>query len=261
MSESTLSLDFSDIKAEVGAFLGWGRTESGWSDDQADAVESVIKSGLRNFYYPAPSQGVSHEWSFLRPRATLVVPSGSAEVDLPDECGGIDGRVYYAGTDTAIPCELPHTSEGQILSRRAEVPSMTARPTMCAVRPKTRTTADRGQRFELMLWPTSDAIYTITFQFNLLPDALTGIRPWPLGGMAHAETILESCLAVAESRLDDTQGVHKAAFMERMAASITADRRMKPAFLGYNGDRSDRVEQLPRDRHGYNVVTYNGVEY
>ena len=54
-----------------------------------------------------------------------------------------------------------------------------------------------------------------------MPDYLSTPFPYAYGGAEHAETILESCLAVAELRLDDMAGPHNQQFMARLAASIS----------------------------------------
>lgn len=260
--ESTLALTLSDLQVEVAFLLGFSRSTSAWTDEEAAVVSSCIRSGLRQFYVPPilPGMVASHEWSFLRPSWTLVILQGALASQLPDDFGTLDGPIYYAGTDSALPTALPITGEGHIIERRALLPEATGRPTMAAIRPKKGTAQEHGQRFELVLWPTPERDYTINLTYSILPDALTDSRPYPYGGMQHAETILESCLSYAEQRVDDSAGVHKAAFMERLAASVSADRRLKPAFVGYNSDRSDRRGLTPAERHGWSPVTVYGVQ-
>jgi hypothetical protein len=97
--------------------------------------------------------------------------------------------------------------------------------------------------------------------YYVLPAMLTSGVPYPYGGATHAETILESCLAVAEQRLDDSAAVHSSKYRMCLEASVMADRRHRPQLLGYNGDRSDgRGRLTPRDRYE-NGVTYNGVQF
>jgi hypothetical protein len=84
--------------------------------------------------------------------------------------------------------------------------------------------------------------------------------------MAHAETLLQSCLAVAEFRMNDEKGIHWTTFMERLTASIASDSEaMVPEFLGYNEDGSDFTQQYTRSGRWWNRedtrVTYNGVQY
>jgi hypothetical protein len=91
----------------------------------------------------------------------------------------------------------------------------------------------------LDVFPTPDQAYQIKVTYSILPDALSATTPIPYGGAAHAETILEACLSVAEERLDNDPGVHAQAFAARLAASIAQDKRHRPQSLGYNGDKSD----------------------
>ena len=109
----------------------------------------------------------------------------------------------------------------------------------------------------MILWPTPDAIYTLTYRFIPHPDALTTAAPYPYGGAAHAETLIESCLAVAEQRMNHERGLHYAAFMDRLGASVAYDRRQAPEFYGYCGDNSsDDSAWSPRL---VNYATVNGL--
>jgi hypothetical protein len=265
VSESTLSLKLSDLAAEVGLFLGYGRgaefADVAWSAHQAAAIESIVRSGLRQFYYPPPldNSGSAYEWSFLKPVADLTLAAAGSVVTLPDDFGGFDGDVTVT-TDGAGWCPLQLVGEGLVRQRHAEASTSTGRPQMASVRPVKGTGPTRGQRFELYLWPAADGEYALRAAYYLIPEALTGARPYAYGGAPHVETILESCLAIAEQRLDDASSVHSEKFKERLAASVSHDRRLKPQLLGYNGDRSDRRGWYGRD-HGEAAVRYNGTLY
>ncbi len=110
------------------------------------------------------------------------------------------------------------------------------------------------------MWPKPDVAYTIIGEYKHIPDALTGLLPYPPGGGDHAETIMAACLAAAELFLDDEKGVRWQYFMERLAASVAVDSRKKGSNLGYNGDGSDRKFPPGRSWRDYenNAVTYNG---
>ncbi len=96
--------------------------------------------------------------------------------------------------------------------------------------------------------------------YTILPDFLSGSKPYAYGGSAHTETIIESCLAVAEQRLDDAMTVHSVQFKRLLAASVGHDRRLQPNNYGYNGDRRDGRFRSFRGRPWDNLtVTYNGV--
>lgn len=264
--ESTLSLAKTDLEAEVGLFLGYGRGaekgDSAWSDREAAVIAEVVSSGLRQFYFPPPLQqgGESYTWSFFKPVTTLTLATAASEFELPDDFGGFDGEVLsYAGEESSQGCPVQVWGEGAVAQAHAENRTQTGRPLMAAIRWKKGTTRTQGQRASLYLFPTSDQAYTLRFAYYILADALTGERPYAYGGMAHAETIRAACKMAAEESLDDTMGVWAAKFRERLAASISLDRRNKPQYLGYNADRSDAKHYRPRQREA--TVTYNGVTY
>lgn len=80
MAQSTLAITWADLMNDVGFFLGYQRESNPahpvrWTSDEADALNRYVKAGLRQFYIPPvlPDERVSHEWSFLNPRASLTV--------------------------------------------------------------------------------------------------------------------------------------------------------------------------------------------
>lgn len=263
--ESTLSLAFADLEGEVGLFLGYGRgaafDDPAWSTPQQNAIDSCVKSGLRQFYFPTAVEGGSpYDWSFLKPVATLSLAGAANVLPLPDDYGSFEGQITIStsGGNQYWPVAL--VGIGQVYAAQARQPTTTGRPEICCEEPIKGTTPQAGQRFQLRFWPTADTAYTLQFQYYLLPEALSGASPFTYGGMAHAETILESCLAIAEQRLDDSSTVHSMKFAERLLASIGVDRRSKPQTLGQNLDRSDWIHRGYRDRQ-FNGITYKGVSY
>ena len=271
MPESTLAYKKSDLESEVGLFLGYGRgTEGGdtaWTTAQQAAIESIVKSGQRQVYTnPAvPELGVpaAHNWSFLKPTVSFALASAADTIALPADFGGMDGDDLTLLDSDRPVYRIPLVGEGEIRRQFAIDADATGQPRMAAVRPLKERSGVRGQRFELLLWPIADQAYTVELTYYLLPDALTGDAPYVYGGAAHAETFLESCLSIAEQRLDDAMTVHTEKFKERLAASIAHDRRHKPQHLGYNRDLSDQRRGGWQRQHGRGdlVVTWEGVEY
>lgn len=175
---------------------------------------------------------------------------------MPDQFGGLCGSLTYDPTDN-YQIEIDLTSEAKIRKKRQST-RITGKPQLAALRPTGDTPdATDGQRFELMLWPYPGGVYTLHYRYNLLVNALTAdLHPW--GGMIHSETILESCLAIAEQRGDDEIGLHNNLFKERLAASIEYDSRlMSSEKLGYNGNWDDNRLAYSRTNH----VTYDGTLY
>lgn len=269
MPESSLSLSFGDLCSEVGLFLGYGRGaefgDKAWTSPQQANIESSVRSGLRQFYFPPPvgNEPAAYEWSFLKPVATIAIINGAQSVEMPDDFGGFEGPITLVTPTGRLCYIIPLVGEGQVRRRYTDSPNSTGQPEMVALVPLKGTTATKGQRFDLTFYPAANQAYTVEFPYTILPDALSGSRPYAYGGMTHAETILESCLAIAEQRIDDAVSVHSQKWMERLAASISADRKFKAQALGYNDDRSDARRtwgRYPRRRDNYSV-TFNGVQY
>ena len=89
MAESTLSIGWVELQAEVGFFLGYGRTEANWSTAQAAEIELIVNAGLRRVYFPK----AGYEWSWLRATATLNL--GAAGTD-----GVVTGDSFDSATFT-----------------------------------------------------------------------------------------------------------------------------------------------------------------
>lgn len=252
----TLSITYNELQQAVGRYLGYGRIygPDNGSAEWAD-IEDCIKSGLRQFYAPPPmeSNGGLHHWSFLRPVTALSLVAGIADYDMPDDFGGLNGVMTYPDWAASKPVIVG--SESDIRTLRQLRPQ-TGKPTHAAIRPKA-SDGTAEQTFEMILWPTPDADIELTYRYYVLPRALSDTNPYPYGGAAHSETILESCLAIAEQRLNDQKSIHWEKFLQRLAASIQIDRKTAGAdFLGYNADCSDNAVCLTNNR--CDTVTVNG---
>lgn len=250
--ESSLAISLDDLRAEVALFLGYDPT-----DDSVKAkINSIVSSGLRQFYHTplVPEQNVpaAYPWSFLKPVANLTLDSGASILNLPDDFAGVDGEIQIT-TSGANPTPIPITSH--VRQFRAAQPDATGTPRMAEIEPIRGVTSKHGQRFQLVLWPTADQSYTLQLPYYLQASALTDQAPYALGGAAHTETIIESCLAIAEQRLNNASMVHSMKFHERLGASVALDKRMKPQFVGTMRKPAGRVART--ERFG-TAVTYNG---
>jgi len=264
--ESTLSLSVTDLKSEIGHFLGYGRGtafgERAWTTVQTNNITAALKSGLSQVYTPPPVRpgDVCHTWSFLTPYASITLPSGSAIAPLPDDFGGFNTPIVVASENRGL-VELPLTNEALVRQQYAINADTTGRPLMAAEQPLKGTGPTSGTRSNLYVWPLADGDYTLQFGYKYLPDALTGDLPYPPGGSEHAELFKASVIAAAELQFDNEPGPRMMMFMQRLEASIAVDRRRKMQSLGRNADHSDtpmrgryaRYYRLP-----YAGVTYNG---
>jgi hypothetical protein len=77
MAESTLAITYDDLRAAIGNYLAIGMDTTAWNTEETAQVEMIIKSALRQFYFPPPVQENGmlkeppHDWSFLKPVVTL----------------------------------------------------------------------------------------------------------------------------------------------------------------------------------------------
>jgi hypothetical protein len=258
--EPTLAITMTELQDAVADYLGWDRDSDNWSASQTRKMAEYLKSGLRNFYYPTVMDGVLYEWSFLKPSREVTIPSGSRAALMPPDYGGVEGTIVVTSGDDGYYRPVEAWNEGKIDAWYAGNADASGAPQAVTIRPRRDMTADRGQRWELYVYPEADREYTFRMTYSLHPDALSEKAPYAYGGPAHAETVLESCLCVAEQREDDTMGVHTSKFRERLAASINHDRKMKPRQLGCNSDTSDQSGVLRRRAGRQLTFTLNGTQ-
>lgn len=269
--ESTLNLAYFDLANEVSNWLGYPddllrldqATLTGQQKAQVGVLQRVLRAGLRRFYNPGPmDNGVPTDWSFLRPIATISVPAASTGTQLPDDFGGIEGQVTIQPTIELVWWPLPVRNDGYVLQQQALFPQMVSRPLMCAVTPQKDAGVTQSQRWRLMIFPTTDQAYNLQLRYYILPDCLSGARPYAYGGAAHAETLKAACLAAAERELNDMIGPMEQYFQDRLIASIAIDRKTKAQNLGYNADNSDeRHARMMPFWHFSDTIKVNGQVY
>jgi hypothetical protein len=243
--ESTLTLQKKDVDAKIGTFLGYGRganfSETAWTTKQQNDIDEQRDTGMRRFYYPKLSGGQSYSWSFLRPVRSIVLNSGTQTVLLWDDFGGLDEEkitVAVVGSQSIYRVLLPTNAERLRIMYSASS-QVSGQPQMAAIRDLEDKRLGGSPRKTLDIYPIADADYTLTMAVYIRPDALSSDYPFAYAGPEHSETIVASCLAAAEIFRDDMKGIMNAEYEELLAASISADRRMRPQNYGRNTDRSD----------------------
>ncbi len=194
MSESTLSIQYSDLQEEVGGFLHYGEDVSNWSAAEAKRVDRLIQSGIRQFYYPPKTDEVElgYKWSFLTPTTTLVTVADDRDYDLTDDFGSMTGQMQFDEDQTQYR-NIVHVSEGRMMELM-QYSEDASQPQFYTTRFKSGD-GSTGQRHELLLWPVPDAIYTLTYRYDAYAGKLIqDTFPYPLGGMKYAECIIECFL-------------------------------------------------------------------
>ncbi len=256
MAESSLAASWDELRQRVAFDRGYSPDKTVWTPEQITILEMVLRSGARLFYKPRPIAGPPHEWSFLKPVVELVLPSGQEDVDLPADFGFLVGALYFLDDSVSRAMPLEQKNSAKIMQLRQGAPETASQPRYCAVVGNHGPSVLKGQRFTLMLWPTPDQEYTVTFRYAVLPEALDPSHPFPYGGAAHAETLIQACLAASE-QLNGTPGPHSSHFAECLASSIEYDRRVSAQSIDNEGVFYRRRD---RDECGIsNSSTYNGL--
>lgn len=226
MAEPTLSLTRDQVRQRIALFLGFGMRIEDWDADQVQQIDLVLTDGLGRFYRPVTEGKTVYEWSFLKPTASLTLIVGTSTYDLPDDCDGAVDRFFL--TTGADPGPLLQIPVDELLIQQAN-DSNTGTPKYFAVRPKAGGPNSLiSRRWEVIFFPTPNEAATARYHYPVNPDAPgTGANnPYLLGGSAHSQTIVASCLAVAEMLLKPMSTAMGEEFARRMAASIAADERI-----------------------------------
>lgn len=262
MAESELSMPYADLLAEVMAFLGYGSDSVAWTVAQRAEGDRYVQAGVRRFYYPPAVAGVEagYAWSFLYPVTTLATIADQGEQPLPADLGRVLGGFFYE--EGQHRRSIVQVSEQRLQELRSRSSSSTGRPEVASVRHMPKD-PQRGQRLEVAWWPVPGAAYTLTFQYEAFAGKLSADNPYPLGGMRHAELLVQAILSVAEERANDEDGAvgpHGARFERLLAAAVQQDRRHGARHFGDMGDRPDCPPRLPRRLESItHPITYNGV--
>jgi len=226
MAESTLSLTRDDLRSEVGLKLGYGLDVSGWTPEQIARIDICVRDGLAQFYFPVTQdQKTVYEWSFLTPTATLALADTDQDYDLPDDCDGIIERfIVTAGSSAATV--IPVVEMDELLQLSTAEAASNALPRIAAIRPKdTDPTTSASQRYEALFYPTPDGSYTVSYDYPVQVDSIGTTNTYLPGGSSHSQTIVQSCLAVAEQFFTPDEQIHQQTFQARLQASIEYDKR------------------------------------
>lgn len=195
---------------------------------------------------------------------------------LPTSFGGIEGDITLEAASGYMP--VRQVGDDQIREMFLNTSIQTGVPAYFCVRPWKNPGIDRigsqGQigmytRYELVFFPRPDKVYRMSFRYLFV---FPGVDDWVGTGLAttdihppgmayHHETMLASCLAVAEQYADSPNGEHRDYFAKRIAASVALDRKSAgAAYLGRNLDKSDTLYTQGRSPLS-TQITYNNTIY
>lgn len=257
-----LTIDHNYLKRLVGRHMGVTSHPATWTTKQAEEVNEAIRGGLRRFYTPPvlPGEKYAHVWSFLRPKTTLQTVEDVYEYDLPEDLAFIDGPMTYDPGSSVLYPPVRRVAEYQVRAKHQQY-QYSARPEIYATRVKTDVDGG-GTRWEIVFWPTPDTEYSLHYRYQTNPGLLSSGIAKPVGGMPHAQTVIESCLLAADELMGTKTDARYARYMELLRASVSHDRVGScPDNLGRSRDLSDGAEDWDYRDCFAGVVTVNGVAY
>ena len=254
----------------VGRHLGAGPNPSAWTHGQEQLIAEALRRAKRKVYNPpiVPGERYPHDWSFLRPIGEIQTVAGQSTYDLPLDYAQMYGTLTHASADSTMYPSIRLVGEHMIrqLLQRQE---SSARPDRAATRVKAKGD-NTSTRYELMLWPTPDAEYRISFRYRVNPDT-SGANSLPAlvdsldlhGGDRYSELYLEAAFLAADELMGVKRSPHEERFLRAVVNAVGSDRLTSSAdSMGYNGDPSNG-RSFNGDWHEYdeNIVSYNGNIY
>lgn len=180
----------------------------------------------------------------------------SGIIDLPDDFGRIIGDLNFAAG--VYRKSIPVVSEYQIQQLRQQSLNSGV-PVYAAVR--FRDDDGTGQRQEIVFWRVPNDAYVLTYRYEVFTGEIaTG--EYAVGGMKFSEVIVESCLAIAEQRINDEKGMHWDNFSRLLVSAIAQDSKNGARYFGpmSGGERGNysRYDERYSGYGGYYPITYDG---
>lgn len=231
MTLSTLTLEYEDFQRETAVLLGWSRDPDTWNNTQLQDFEDIDRRAARLFYFPAESgeDAPTYEWTFLRTNGTITLVAGNSSYALADDFGGtiLDYSTSYAASSGRR--KLRKVSESEIRSAQSMSPK-TDWPSYYAVAPAAHSYLT-GQLWNMTVYPTpgtAQATAVITFRYVFVPNQLSAINKYPVGGAQYGEVLLAAYLAAAEQKMDDDpNGPLTQRFTTMLASAMRNDKQQK----------------------------------
>jgi hypothetical protein len=211
-----------------------------------DIRHSVVQFGASGVFYDVVNR--NGNTTFTISDTTLVISTATtatfyyAYIDLDGtEIVGTDSQITY--NYNFGKKALKHVNS-QYIRRLSQSTGMQhiGFPEYFSIEPHTwpESNDQSSQDFRIMVYPFPEEAMNLNFHAKYAPQELTNVADQPLGAASHSETIMVSCLAVAEEFGDTPSSKYRELFMQRLAASVMSDRTgMYAGNLGYNGDYSD----------------------
>lgn len=160
------------FESEIGRLMKYGPNSRVWSDSQRREIAEIFRRALHRVCNNAliPGDKYPHQWSFLRPTASILLVAGQAEYDLPADFAMFHGPITYKPGQYRWFEPIQIYGEHQI-RQMEQYEYSSSYPRFGAIRSKTFDD-NTGTRYELVLWPPPDVPYEISFRYRVNPEAL-----------------------------------------------------------------------------------------
>ncbi len=224
-----MNVSYTDIRDRVTRYLGWP-DHGDWGAEETSDWEAILEQGQRQFYWPPslptpetdrkqqqPVTAPPYGWTFLREVEPLSIGPGTTDYALPVNFGQLVGRLTGVGFR---PIEIV-TAERMRAMLATSPPAGSPKYATIRTLPYDPTV---GTLKQVTFAPEPDASYTVDVPYAIIPPTIDESNPYPVGGVLHGETILQSCLAAAEVRMHGEEAMHVKRFYDRLQASIRMDR-------------------------------------
>ena len=215
-----------------------------------DIRHSVVQFGSDGPFYDVVNRTGNHGFTITDETLVISTPTTAtfyyAYIDLAgDEIVGTDSQISY--TYNYGKKALKHVNS-QYIKRLSESTAVQhiGYPEYFSIEPHTwpASNGQSVQDFRIAVYPFPQVAMSLHMHAKYAPQALSHVNDQPLGAPSHSETIMVSCLAIAEEFGDTPSSKYRELFMQRLAASVMSDRTgMYAGNLGYNKDESDLADR------------------
>lgn len=145
---------------------------------------------------------------------------GEEAYTLPADFGSIHNReITYSANAGFVTIEPTSLLD---IRKRNQQSSQTGQPWLYATGWEAQT-AGLNQRQKIVLYPTPDAAYVLTYEYAVLIGKLSVSNPYPLGGPRISQLMIEACKAVGMSKQDGGRSDIWSQFKETLGDAIALD--------------------------------------
>lgn len=242
---ATFQKTFLELYGAVSDFLGtYG--SSGPSGADLTEAKAIANSGYLKFL-------MVHPWSFRRRFTTLSIVSGEWNYELPADYTEMITKFTFP-LNSGYP-QIEERSIETLMQLRAEQQT-SSYPEYFATQVGTYA-PETGQRNEVCFWPTPNGDWTLHYGYKIIPNKLVNDTDVCMGGPEMSECIEQFCLAMAETKRDEKDGVQSKMAKEALMGAIAADNAKNPKFLGYGWENSRTTNwEMARGSYRVNDVNY-----